>query len=161
MRHLVTVVVSCSEADGVAVYKKLISFDELAAHTSVVRSVVQDHDSGVSHWDVNFRSGRLCWTESDVFDEDRLEVRFEAIAGDPQEFQGRWQVTPVGEGCSVTFEATLELGIGSFEGVLDPIAAQTVIENMVTILTALLPDVIVERQDIAKLPSPAGESVRG
>jgi ribosome-associated toxin RatA of RatAB toxin-antitoxin module len=132
------------DADPLAVFDVLAAFERYPAHSPAVRSVFvrADGTAGaerpmVSDWEVDFRGGILRWTEEDVIDRERLRIEYRQLSGDIDHFSGYWQVEVAEAGCVVDFGAWFDLGIPSFDDVLDPIAEEAIHENIVSILSGL------------------------
>ena len=81
-------------------------------------------DVTVSQWEVNFRAGILRWREEDRFDRAALSIAFRQLEGDVAIFDGVWRCTDAPDGCEVTFDARLDMGIPSLADALEPIAVE-------------------------------------
>jgi ribosome-associated toxin RatA of RatAB toxin-antitoxin module len=118
-------------------FAALSDFEAHARRSSVVRSVVVRSDQGVpsvSEWQVSFRRGVLKWSEFDEFDPERGVIRFWRRDGDPESFEGTWEVIEEDGTCVVQFRAEFELGIPSFSSIVDPLGDRMLYENVVDIL---------------------------
>jgi Polyketide cyclase / dehydrase and lipid transport len=91
----------------------------------------------VSAWEVAFRVGLLRWTEEDTFDPAALSITFRQLDGDIALFDGSWQCTDTASGSQIAFTARLDMGIPSLADALEPIAARTLTDNIVTIVRGL------------------------
>jgi ribosome-associated toxin RatA of RatAB toxin-antitoxin module len=91
----------------------------------------------VSHWEVAFRAGLLRWTEEDTFDPGALTITFRQLEGDMASFDGSWRCADAEDGSEVVFSASLDMGIPSLADALEPIAARTLIHNIVSIVRGL------------------------
>lgn len=117
-------------------------YPDLAPHvnaTTVHATYPAENPS--SSWELHFRSGLLRWTEDDVFDPERGEIRFEQSDGDFDSFTGTWSITQDGDDVAVRFDADFDFGIPSLEGILDPIAERVIKETVAWSLTGLFPSV--------------------
>jgi ribosome-associated toxin RatA of RatAB toxin-antitoxin module len=124
-----------------AVFTAVADFAAYPKFTDTVRSVVVQPaaDGAVeSFWEVNFRTGVLAWTERDVVDPCARTIAFDQVDGDFVAFTGSWAVDPDGDGSTVRFAASFDLGMPSLAPMIDPIAARTLVENIRAILTGLL-----------------------
>ena len=124
-----------------AVFSAVADFASYAAHTDTVREVVVtplDGGAVESAWEVNFRTGVLAWTERDVVDPAGRRIDFEQLDGDFVLFTGTWAVEPDGDGATVRFTASFDLGMPSLAPMIDPIAVRALVDNVRAILTGLL-----------------------
>jgi ribosome-associated toxin RatA of RatAB toxin-antitoxin module len=125
------------------VYAALADFERYPVLCEAVQSVAVTERSGnltVSRWEVTFRAGLLCWTEQDTFDPGALTITFRQLEGDIAVFDGSWQCVDAAEGSEVVFSASLDMGIPSLADALEPIAARTLIDNIISIVRGLVGD---------------------
>ncbi len=122
------------------VFAAVADFAAYPRHTDAVRDVVVRPVGGAveSDWEVNFRNGVLAWTERDVVDPSGRRIAFEQLDGDFALFTGSWLVEPDGDGSTVTFEASFDLGMPSLAPMIDPIAQRALADNVRAILGGLL-----------------------
>ena len=80
----------------------------------------------------------LAWTERDVVDPAARRIDFEQVDGDFVVFTGVWAVEPDGDGVTVRFTASFDLGMPSLAPMVDPIAVRTLVDNVQAILRGLL-----------------------
>jgi len=123
------------------VYATLANFERYPTLCEAVQKVAVTERSGnrtVSQWEVTFRAGLLCWTEEDTFDPGALTIAFHQLEGDVAVFDGTWQCVDAAQGSEVLFSADLDLGIPSLADALEPIAARTLIANIVSIVRGLV-----------------------
>ena len=123
------------------VFAAVADFASYAKHTDAVRDVVvRSVDGGAteSAWEVNFRNGVLAWTERDLVDPAARRIDFEQVDGDFVVFTGVWAVEPDGDGVTVRFTASFDLGMPSLAPMVDPIAVRTLVDNVQAILRGLL-----------------------
>jgi ribosome-associated toxin RatA of RatAB toxin-antitoxin module len=122
-------------------FAAVADFAAYPRHADTVREVVVTPvaDGEVeSSWKVNFRTGVLAWTERDVVDHGARRIGFEQTDGDFAVFTGAWTVDAHGDGSTVRFTASFDLGMPSLAPMVDPIAERTLVENIRAILTGLL-----------------------
>ena len=137
----VAVTATVPDACPDAVFSAVADFASYAKHTDTVRDVVVTTapDGAVeSAWEVNFRNGVLVWTERDVVDPAARRIDFEQVDGDFVVFTGTWAVEPDGDGATVRFTASFDLGMPSLAPMVDPIAVRTLVDNVQAILRGLL-----------------------
>jgi ribosome-associated toxin RatA of RatAB toxin-antitoxin module len=123
------------------VYAALANFERYPVLCEAVRSVAITEVSEnltVSHWEVTFRAGLLRWTEEDTFDSGALTITFRQLDGDIAVFDGSWRCVDAAQGSEVLFCASLDMGIPSLADALEPIAARTLIDNIVSIVRGLV-----------------------
>jgi uncharacterized membrane protein len=123
------------------VYQTIADFERYPQLSETVRSVAITEvraNHTVSHWEVNFRAGVLRWTEEDTFDHDALRITFRQVEGDVALFDGSWECVDAATGSEIVFAARLDMGIPSLADALEPIAARTLIENIVSIVRGLV-----------------------
>ena len=136
----VAVTASVPDVHPDTVFSAVADFASYAAHTDTVREVVVTPVDGAleSAWEVNFRNGVLAWTERDVVDPAARRIEFDQVDGDFVVFTGVWAVEPDGEGATVHFTASFDLGMPSLAAMIDPIAVRTLVDNVHAILSGLL-----------------------
>jgi ribosome-associated toxin RatA of RatAB toxin-antitoxin module len=123
------------------VYTTLANFELYPTLCDAVQNVVVTEVSGnltVSQWEVTFRAGLLRWTEEDTFDPGALTITFRQLEGDIAVFDGSWQCVDAAQGSEVLFSARLDMGIPSLANALEPIAARTLIANIISIVRGLV-----------------------
>jgi ribosome-associated toxin RatA of RatAB toxin-antitoxin module len=123
------------------VYATLADFERYPILCEAVQSVAVTELSEnltVSHWEVTFRAGLLRWSEEDAFDPGTLTITFRQLDGDIAVFDGSWRCVDAAPGSEVLFSARLDMGIPSLADALEPIAARTLIDNIVSIVRGLV-----------------------
>lgn len=88
-------------------------------------------------WEVRFRRGILIWTEESVTDPVRRRIEFALVGGDLDQQHGYWQVDPTTSGSTIQFWCEFDLGIPTLAHLLEPVAADTLGENVATICAGL------------------------
>lgn len=92
----------------------------------------------LSTWRVRFREGILQWSEVDRFSERDRTISFELVDGDLESFSGRWSVVAApGRPGAVLFQAAFDLGIPSLAHILDPLAIESLSDNVRRIVDGL------------------------
>jgi ribosome-associated toxin RatA of RatAB toxin-antitoxin module len=140
------------------VYETLADFERYPELSDAVRSVVVTEVSqnrAVSQWEVTFRAGLLRWTEEDTFDPAALSITFRQLEGDAAVFDGSWQCADAAQGSQIVFAARLDMGIPSLADALEPIAARTMTDNIVSIVRGLTGRAELTASDVAV---PAGSA---
>ena len=134
------------------VYQTLADFGRYPELADAVRSVTVTEVSEnvtVSHWEVTFRAGLLCWTEEDTFDPGALSITFHQLEGDAAVFDGSWECVEDARGSEIVFSARLDMGIPSLADALEPIAVRTLIDNIVSIVRGLVGSAELVASDVA------------
>ena len=142
------------------VYQTLADFGRYPELADAVRSVTVTEvaeNVTVSHWEVTFRAGLLCWTEEDTFDPGALSITFRQLEGDAAVFDGSWECIDAAQGSEIVFAARLDMGIPSLADALEPIAVRTLTDNIVSIVRGLAGTADLVASDIA-VPAPAGSA---
>jgi coenzyme Q-binding protein COQ10 len=91
----------------------------------------------IAAWDTTVDDAPLQWVEEGIYDRENLVVRFRALEGVFDRFDGYWQVVPEGDGSRVTFELVYEIGLPEIEHVVGPILRERLIENAEKMLAAM------------------------
>jgi ribosome-associated toxin RatA of RatAB toxin-antitoxin module len=146
------------------VYAALADFERYPILCAAVQSVAVTEvgeNVTVSHWEVTFRAGLLRWTEEDTFDSGAQTITFRQLDGDIDVFDGSWQCVAAAPGSEVVFTARLDMGIPSLADALEPIAARTLIDNIVSIVRGLVGSAELIESGIAVPATPAGAGVPG
>jgi uncharacterized membrane protein len=134
------------------VYQTLADFERYPELAGAVRSVAVTEVSEnrtVSAWEVTFRAGLLRWTEEDTFDLAALSITFNQLEGDAAVFDGLWECADAAQGSEIVFSARLDMGIPSLADALEPIAARTLIDNIVSIVRGLFGTAELVASDVA------------
>lgn len=152
--HTVRLLLSVPRRPARDVYETLTDFDRYPVLCEAVQNVAVTEVSEnvtVSHWEVTFRAGQLRWTEEDTFDPVARRIAFRQLDGDLAAFDGSWECTDAAQGSEVFFSARLDMGIPSLADALEPIAARTLIDNIVSIVRGLVGDTVLVGSDVAVL----------
>jgi uncharacterized membrane protein len=141
-----------SDKPASEVYQTLADFERYPELSDAVQSVAvteMSENHTVSHWEVTFRAGLLRWTEEDTFDPGALSITFRQLEGDAAVFDGSWQCVDAAPGSEIVFSARLDMGIPSLADALEPIAARTLIDNIVSIVRGLVGHAELAASDVA------------
>jgi ribosome-associated toxin RatA of RatAB toxin-antitoxin module len=140
------------------VYATLADFERYPELCDAVRSVAVtgvSENLTVSRWEVTFRAGLLRWTEEDTFNPAALSITFRQLEGDIALFDGSWECADATHGSEVMFCARLDMGIPSLADALEPIAARTLTDNIVSIVRGLVGGAELIASDVAVLAGSA------
>ena len=136
------------------VYATLADFERYPQLCEAVKNVTVTDVSErltVSQWEVAFRAGLLRWTEEDILDPSALTITFHQLEGDIAVFDGSWRCVDAAHGSEVLFSATLDMGIPSLADALEPIAARTLTDNIVSIARGLVGSAELVASEVAVL----------
>lgn len=115
---------------------------------SVVTESVDEPDEAITHWEIYFRNGLLCWSERDHYDDEKCTVRFRQIDGDFDVFEGDWVVSSRGpepeSEVLLTFTASFDFGVPSLEAIIEPVAVRVLRQAMGRIIGKLFGGVILD-----------------
>jgi uncharacterized membrane protein len=141
------------------VYETLCDFARYPELSDAVQSVtvtgVADSVT-ISRWEVAFRAGLLRWVEEDTFDRTAHRITFRQLEGDVDVFDGSWRCTTVPAGTRIDFAARVDMGIPSLADALEPIAARTLIDNTISIVSGLFGGSVETVSSEVTAPTPAG-----
>jgi len=136
------------------VYETLAGFERYPVLCDAVQNVAitkVSENLSVSHWEVTFRAGQLRWTEEDSFDPGAWSIRFRQLEGDMAVFDGSWECIDAAQGSEIFFSARIDMGIPSLADALEPIAARTLIDNIVSIVRGLVGSAELVSSEVAVL----------
>lgn len=91
----------------------------------------------VAAWSATLDDAPLDWVEEGIYDPEHGLVRFRALEGVFDRFDGYWQVTPDGDGSRVTFVLAYEIGLPEIEEIVGPLLRERMIENAESMLAAI------------------------
>lgn len=94
-------------------------------------------DYNISEW-INEVDGRVVrWIEKDYPKQFENRIDFELVEGDLKKYYGFWQLEDKGETTKVIFSIYFEFGIPMLAGLLHPLLAKKLRDNMQEMLVAL------------------------
>ena len=123
--------------DPDSVFAAVRDFGRFPSLAPAVRAVTPG--DGSSDWEVYFRNGVLCWTETDRADATTRTIEFVQEDGDFESFGGTWSVTAADGGSRVGFTVDFDFGIPSLKGILDPVAERVIKETISLVVLGLFP----------------------
>jgi ribosome-associated toxin RatA of RatAB toxin-antitoxin module len=106
---------------------------------AVLRVTLSEGEGGRERctWEVKFRRGVLIWTEDGLADPQRRRIEFSLVEGDLDALEGSWQVEAAADGSLIRFACTFDMGIPTLAHLLEPVAADTLRENVVSMCEGL------------------------
>lgn len=92
----------------------------------------------ITCWKVEFNKLPLSWKERDEFDLKKFSIRFKAVEGDFEHFEGEWLLRDLPSGgVEVTFRVDIILGIPLVEKVMGKVLAEKIKESVEYMLSAI------------------------
>jgi len=119
------------------VVEDLERFPEFIPNVNSLTILEVDGNRKVAEWDTTIDDAPLSWIEEGIYDKEKREVRFRALEGVFDRFDGYWQVEPAGAGSRVTFELTYEIGLPEIEEIVGPLLRERMVENVESMLAAI------------------------
>jgi coenzyme Q-binding protein COQ10 len=120
-----------------AVVEDIERFPEFMPNVNALVLLEHEGNRKVAEWDTTVDDAPLCWTEEGIYDRENLIVRFRALDGVFDRFDGFWQLHPEGKSSRVTFELVYEIGLPEIEHLIGPILKERLIENAENMLAAM------------------------
>jgi ribosome-associated toxin RatA of RatAB toxin-antitoxin module len=139
MRH-VDIAVSAPGTDPGEAFKSLSDYERYPELTDAVLGVTVTKGEGGRErctWEVKFRRGILIWTEDGIADPERRRIEFSLVDGDLDALEGYWQVEELPDGSLIRFACSFDMGIPTLAHLLEPIAADTLRENVANMCEGL------------------------
>lgn len=129
--------VACEPAQAYAVVEDIERFPEFMPNVEAIRILEDDGRRKVAHWDTMIDDAPLDWVEEGIYERDEMRVRFKALEGVFDRFDGFWQVKPAGGGSEVIFELEYSIGLPEIDEIIGPILRERLIDNTEAMLEAL------------------------
>jgi ribosome-associated toxin RatA of RatAB toxin-antitoxin module len=112
-------------------------FPEFMDNVTSVEILSEDASEKVVAWKMMIDDAPLEWVEEVHYDADRLRVRFRAIDGVFERFDGHWQVFPEPSGSRVELELEFEIGLPEVEEVINPVLTTRLTANIEAMMACL------------------------
>lgn len=101
-------------------------------------NILQRKEKGViSEWKVTVDGTPFYWKEEDVYDDENMEIRFKAIEGDVDLFQGYWKVIPQDGGANVEIFVEFDINMPGLKDLILPMLTAKLRENLQSMLKAI------------------------
>ena len=101
------------------------------------RVISHSRSQVVTSWKVEMGMIPISWKEEETIDFHQFMIRFRALSGDLEKFEGHWKLTEhPGGGTEVHVEATVRLGIPILENIIGGVLADRVKKNFEAMLHA-------------------------
>ena len=119
------------------IVKDVERFPDFMSNVVSVKLIESDKSRKVAEWETRLDDAPLEWVEEGIYDDAGQMVRFRAVEGVFDRFDGFWKVTPLESGCEVTLELTYELGLPEIEHIVGPLLKTRLIDNANEMLSAI------------------------
>lgn len=119
------------------VVEDLERFPEFMPNVNSLTLLEAEGNRKVAEWDITIDDAPLSWIEEGIYDTQNRIVRFRALEGVFDRFDGYWQVMSEGDDSRVTFELAYEIGLPEIEDIVGPILRERMIENVESMLEAI------------------------
>jgi len=132
------------------VFDVLADFKLYERLVDVVHSVDVTHQNEITHssWVVEFGIGFLRWVEEDWFRRDELQLDFNQLEGDFDEFYGGWKFRPENEGVRASLIVDFDFGVPSLASIVEPVAERVLTDVTKQILRSLFGEPVVFLDEI-------------
>ncbi|MCM8782261.1 MAG: SRPBCC family protein [Candidatus Omnitrophica bacterium] len=98
-----------------SVIKDMESFPGFMRDVKSLKVIKSSPAKFISAWDIEIEGAPVKWKEEDIFDDEKLELRFNALEGDYKAYQGKWKIIPMDKYTKVVIEADFDWGIPALE----------------------------------------------
>jgi ribosome-associated toxin RatA of RatAB toxin-antitoxin module len=129
--------IACQPAEAYAVVEDIERFPEFMPNVDAIVILEADDLRKVAHWHTTIDDAPLDWVEEGIYDPEELRVRFRALEGVFDTFDGQWWVQPAEGGSRVTLELEYRIGLPEIDEVIGPILRDRLIENSEAMLDAI------------------------
>ncbi len=138
--HNFDIAISAPGTDPDEVFSTLSDYERYPELTEAVLSAsVERVEEGRERctWEVKFRRGILIWTEDGIVDAAQRRIEFSLVDGDLDALEGNWHVAEVPDGSVIVFSCSFDMGIPTLEHLIEPVAADALRENVVSMCKGL------------------------
>jgi|HubBroStandDraft_6_1064221.scaffolds.fasta_scaffold231853_1 ribosome-associated toxin RatA of RatAB toxin-antitoxin module len=138
--HNFAITISAPGTDPDEVFRTLADYERYPELTeAVLRASVEEGDEGHERctWEVKFRRGILIWTEDGIVDPIQRRIDFSLVEGDLDSLDGHWRVAEAPGGSLIIFDCRFDMGIPTLEHLIEPVAADTLRDNVVDMCEGL------------------------
>lgn len=126
------------DADAIfAVLEAPERFHEFMPHVNRV-TVMESLDAEITaHWETEIDGIPLEWIERAVYDRESGRIRFWALDGVFDRFDGVWEVTEIGPGSRISFSLCYEIGLPEIEPMVAPLLHTRLDESIRAMLASM------------------------
>jgi ribosome-associated toxin RatA of RatAB toxin-antitoxin module len=123
--------------DAFRVVEEIEQFPNFIPNVTQITILENSKERKVAEWVTSLDGTPLVWVEEGIYDHEKLEVKFRAVDGIFDRFDGTWRVIKLESGCTIEFELTYELGLPEIEDLIAPLLRERLIENAEVMLGAV------------------------
>lgn len=127
----------CPAVNVYKVVEDIEHFSEFMPNVTAIVVLKHEGNHKITRWETMLDDAPFDWVEEGVYDHQNLSVRFRALEGLFERFDGVWQVTPEVDGCRLTFELTYGIGLPEIEDMIAPILQDLMNKNVDSMLAAI------------------------
>jgi ribosome-associated toxin RatA of RatAB toxin-antitoxin module len=114
------------------------SYPRLMEHVHSLRIVERGDGYRLLEWVVELKGCVMRWIEREDLLPDRHRIEYRQLEGELAEFEGFWQLEPLGESATrVTLSVRFEIGIPMLSEMLNPVAERAIRDNSRNMLMSL------------------------
>ena len=151
--------VSCAAREAFRVMEKIDQFPEFMPNVNKLTVLENSGTRKVAEWDTSIDETPLTWVEEGIYDAENLVIRFRALEGVFERFDGSWRVIPVSpdhasgaaqasageqsleakpdQRCTIEFELVYEIGLPEIEEMIAPLLHERLAANVESMLAAI------------------------
>ncbi len=101
--------------------KNMESFPNFMRDIKSLMIIKKFPDKIISAWEIEIEGAPVKWKEEDIFNDEKLELSFNALEGDYKKYQGLWKIIPMDKYTKVVIEADFDWGIPVLEKHVDKV----------------------------------------
>ena len=128
---------ACPPLQAFEIVCDLERFPEFMPNVVSISVLESEPGRKVAAWNTLVDDAPLEWVEEGLYDHDALTVRFRALEGVFDRFDGSWRVEPRAGGSEVVFELSYEIGLPEIEEIVGPILKDRLVDNIEGMLAAI------------------------
>ena len=114
------------------------SYPELMEPVLAVEVTERGEAHRVAAWEIELKGCVMRWVEHEDIDPERYRIDYRQLDGDLAEFEGYWQLGPLGESeTTVTLTVSFDVGTPMLREMLNPVAERAIRENSASMLRSL------------------------
>ena len=121
-----------------SVYSILKDMSKFSAFMRDVKSIEAikriSHSEIITKWELDIDGTFIEWIEEDLFDIDRLSVKFRMIEGAFKKYEGAWLLVPISDGTQIKLSIVLDWGAPNFEKYVSHVLEEKVYRSLKSML---------------------------
>lgn len=116
MPHIeVSIIIKGASSKVYNTLKSMENFPNFMRDVKSLKIIKNFPDQIITAWEIEIEGAPVKWKEEDIFDDEKLELNFNAIEGDYKEYRGKWKIIPQHSHTKLTIEANFDWGIPVLE----------------------------------------------